>query len=184
MDKKNKKFDIKGLLILILIISIVLLLIQLDKVKHYKKDINNLEKEIVELREKNDSIKLDSNKEKDDSVKLDNNEKEYDCSFTKTYHVVDLLDGYIAEVPEWSYVIFDQFQNHNVIAHKIPSSLKENMQVGKYYEVTYTLKGKGIIKNMEEIINNKIVGVKVTLDVKETDKRGMEQIQEDICLGK
>ena len=180
MNKKNKKFDIKGLLILVLIISIVLLLIQLDKVKHYKKDIIDLEKEIVELREKNDSLNLDNNTEND----VDNKEKEYDCSFTRTYHVVDLLDGYIAEVPEWSYVIFDQFQNHNVIAHKIPSSLKENMQVGKYYEVTYTLKGKGIIKDMDEIINNKIVGIEVTLDVKETDKRGMEQILEDICPGK
>ena len=113
--------------------------------------------------------------------------KEYDCSFTKTYHVVNLLDGYIAEVPEWSYIALDQFQSHGIFAAKIPSSLKEGLEKHKYYEFTYTIKGNGIVKTMEDINNYLVLDdsnakLKVTLNVKETDKTGLGQIEEDICL--
>ena len=115
--------------------------------------------------------------------------KEYDCSFTKTYRVINLLDGYIAEVPEWSFVALDQFQNHGIFAAKIPSSLKTELEENKYYEFTYTIKGNGIIKTIEDINSHLVLDdsntdFKVTLDVKETDKQGLEQIQEKICLPK
>ena len=115
--------------------------------------------------------------------------KEYDCSFTKTFKVVNLLDGYIAEVPEWSYVALDQFQNHVITAIRIPSTLKTNLQENKYYEFTYTIKGNGIIKTMEDINSHLVLDdsnaeLKVTLNVKETDKIGLSQIQEEICIPK
>ena len=115
--------------------------------------------------------------------------KEYDCSFTKTYKVINLLDGYIAEVPEWSFVALDQFQNHGIFAAKIPSSLKMGLEESKYYEFTYTIKGNGIIKTMEDINSHLVLDdsnaeLKVTINVKETDKQGLEQIQENICLPK
>ena len=113
--------------------------------------------------------------------------KEYDCSFTKTYRVVNLLEGYIAEVPEWSFIALDQFQNHGIFAAKIPSNLKTGLKENKYYEFTYTIKGNGIIKTMEDINSHLVLDdsnaeLKVTLNVKETDKQGLEQIQDDICL--
>ena len=116
-------------------------------------------------------------------------DKEYDCSFTKTYRIVNLLDGYIAEVPEWSYVALDQFQNHSVIAARIPSTLKNKLQENKYYEFTYTVRGNGIIKTMEDVntylvLDDSNAEFKVTLKIKETDKQGLEQIQENICLPK
>lgn len=114
---------------------------------------------------------------------------EYDCSFTKTYRVVNLLEGYIAEVPEWSFVALDQFQNHGIFAAKIPSNLKTGLEENKYYEFTYTIKGNGIIKTMEDIntylvLDDSNAEFKITLDIKETDKQGLEQIQENICLPK
>ena len=97
------------------------------------------------------------------------------------------MDGYIAEVPEWSYIALDQFQSHGIFAAKIPSSLKEGLEEKKYYEFTYTIKGNGIVKTMEDINNYLVLDdsnakLKVTLNVKETDKTGLGQIEEDICL--
>lgn len=115
--------------------------------------------------------------------------REYDCSFTKTYRVVNLLDGYIAEVPEWSYVALDQFQSHQIFAAKIPSDLKKELKENEYYEFTYTIKGNGIIKTMNDVNNYLVLDdssaeLKVTLNVKKTDKQGLEQMQENICSPK
>ena len=134
-----------------------------------------------------------------EEVKIKNNnniDKEvyYDCSFTQTYRVVDLLDGYIAEVPEMSYVILDKFQMHGAYAHIISSEQKKKLEVNKYYEFTYYLKGttKDKINDINDVLshssfNNQIKSdnsLSVLLEIKETDKLGMEQIQEDICIGK
>ena len=128
--------------------------------------------------------------------KVTDNTKEvyYDCSFTKTYRVVDLLDGYIAEVPEMSYVVVDQYLTHGAYSHIITSELKKKLEVNKYYEFTYTLKGatKDKINDIDDVLsyfsfNNAIRSdnrLRVLLEVKETDKLGMGQIQEDICKGK
>lgn len=134
-----------------------------------------------------------------EEVKIKNNnniDKEvyYDCSFTQTYRVVDLLDGYIAEVPEMSYVILDKFQMHGAYAHIISSEQKKKLEVNKYYEFTYYLKGttKDKINDINDVLshssfNNQIKSdnsLSVLLEIKETNKLGMEQIQEDICIGK
>ena len=118
----------------------------------------------------------------------------YDCSFTQTYRVVDLLDGYVAEVPEMSYVILDKFQMHGAYAHIISSEQKKKLEVNKYYEFTYYLKGttKDKINDINDVLsyssfNNQIKSdnsLSVLLEIKETDKLGMEQIQENICIGK
>lgn len=122
-----------------------------------------------------------------------NKETYYDCSFTKTYRVVDLLDNYIAEVPEMTYVVLDQFLVHGAYAHKISSVQKKKLEVNKYYEFTYTLKGltKDKINDINDVLkynsfNNLIKSdnsLRTLVEIKETDKRGLEQIQEDICKG-
>ena len=144
------------------------------------------------LHQKNDKLLKEEVK-----IKNNNNiDKEvyYDCSFTQTYRVVDLLDGYIAEVPEMSYVILDKFQIHGAYAHIISSEQKKKLEVNKYYEFTYYLKGttKDKINDINDVLshssfNNQIKSdnsLSVLLEIKETDKLGMEQIQEDICIGK
>ena len=144
------------------------------------------------LHHENDKLLKEEVKVKDN----DNIDKEvyYDCSFTQTYRVVDLLDGYVAEVPEMSYVILDKFQMHGAYAHIISSEQKKKLEVNKYYEFTYYLKGttKDKINDINDVLsyssfNNQIKSdnsLSVLLEIKETDKLGMEQIQEDICMGK
>ena len=144
------------------------------------------------LHHENDKLLKEEVKVKDN----DNIDKEvyYDCSLTQTYRVVDLLDGYIAEVPEMSYVILDKFQIHGAYAHIISSEQKKKLEVNKYYEFTYYLKGttKDKINDINDVLshssfNNQIKSdnsLSVLLEIKETDKLGMEQIQEDICIGK
>ena len=144
------------------------------------------------LHHENDKLLKEEVKVKDnDSI---DKEVYYDCSFTQTYRVVDLLDGYVAEVPEMSYVILDKFQMHGAYAHKISSDQKKKLEVNKYYEFTYYLKGttKNKINDINDVLsyssfNNQIKSdnsLSVLLEIKETDKLGMEQIQEDICMGK
>lgn len=135
---------------------------------------------------------IHTNKDNNKISKKSEEEKYYDCSFTRTYRVVDLLDGYIAEVPEESYIVLDAFQTHSAFTHKISSEAKKNLEVNKYYEFTYYLKGRGIINDIEDVRNsisalNSIKSdnsLKVLLEVKETNKEGLEQVQENICEGK
>lgn len=142
----------------------------------------------------NEDIKVENNEDKD-IVQNKNLEKEYDCSYTKTYRIVNLLDGYIAEVPELSYIVLDAYQSHRAFTHIIPTTMKEGLKENKYYEFTYTIKGTGIINDENDVrsyissteINQNNMEdskLKVTLEIKETDKLGMEQVQENICEGK
>ena len=131
---------------------------------------------------------------------ITNSDKEYDCSFTQTYRVVNLLDNYIAEVPELSYIILDKYLSHKAISHIIPTNMKSNLEIGKYYEFTYHIQGKGNIENIDDIYRQissteiyrqsdentqkttyKDKKMFVYLTIEETDKQGVEQINEDIC---
>ena len=113
--------------------------------------------------------------------------KIYNCKFTQTYRIVDLLENYIAEGPEYSYIVVDQFQVHNPMAIRIPTQLKINLEKNKYYEFTYHITGTGNIKNIYDIINNIYIkhlnngNLSVTLSIKETTKTGLEQTQQNIC---
>lgn len=150
----------------------------------------------IYLQYENDKLTKEKDNVKEEVSDNTTNTKEvyYDCSFTKTYRVVDLLDGYMAEVPEISYVVVDQYLTHSAYSHIITSELKKKLEVNKYYEFTYTLKGttNNKINNIDDVLsyfsfNNAIRSdnrLKVLLEVKETDKLGMEQIQEDICKNK
>ena len=147
----------------------------------------------IYLQYENDKLTKEKDNVKEEVTDNTTNTKEvyYDCSFTKTYRVVDLLDGYIAEE---SYVVLDAFLDHGAFTHRISSELKKKLEVNKYYEFTYTLKGttNNKINNIDDVLsyfsfNNAIRSdnrLKVLLEVKETDKLGMGQIQEDICKNK
>ena len=150
----------------------------------------------IYLQYENDKLTKEKDNVKEEVTDNTTNTKEvyYDCSFTKTYRVVELLDGYIAEVPEMSYVVVDQYLIHSAYSHIITSELKKKLEVNKYYEFTYTLNGttNNKINNIDDVLsyfsfNNAIRSdnrLKVLLEVKETDKLGMEQTQEDICKNK
>ena len=116
--------------------------------------------------------------------------KEYDCSFTRTYKIIDLMKEYRAAVPERSFIIVDQFQFFEPVVHSIPTKLKENLKVGEYYEFTYHINGK--MDELKELEMIDVVGMIVeehpdndnltaTLQIKKTDKLGLDQTQESIC---
>ena len=142
-----------------------------------------LNKTIGELEEEN---KITENN-------VENNNAEQitlDCSFTRTYEIIDLMNNYIAAGPDYSYVIIDQFQFFEPVVHGLSTKLKENLKVGEYYEFTYHIKGK--MDSSKELdmddINDMIVlehpvddNLTATLKITKTDKLGLEQIQEPIC---
>ena len=145
-------------------------------------------------------IKLNARIEelKSNSKITDNNEQNnidteqitLDCSFTRTYKIIDLMDEYRAAAPERSFIIVDQFQFFVPVVHSLPTKLKENLKVGEYYEFTYHIKGK--IDALKELEMMDVVGMIVeehpdndnltaTLQIKKTGKLGLEQTQEPIC---
>ena len=93
-----------------------------------------------------------------------------------------------------SYVVVDQYLSHGAYSHIITSELKKKLEVNKYYEFTYILKGmtNDKINDIDDVLsyfsfNNAIRSdnrLSVLLEIKETDKLGMGQIQENICKGK
>lgn len=163
---------------LIVIIVFFMLLCNNLLLRNQLEECNN--KEVI------NNLESDSN-HVSDSLNDEIINKEYNCSFTVTYRVVNLLDGYIAEVPEYSYVVVDKFQEHGAIAHFIPTELKNNLEINHSYEFTYHIKGNGIIDDIYDVINNISLNhydngnLSVVLSIKETDKLGLEQIQENIC---
>lgn len=135
--------------------------------------------------------KLESNdKITNNDVENDNTEQiALDCSFTRTYKIIDLMNEYIAAGPDYSYVVVDRFQFFEPVVHNLPTKLKENLKVGEYYEFTYHIKGKmDLSKDLDmDDINDMIVlehpdndNLTVTLQINKTDKLGLEQIQEPI----
>ena len=144
----------------------------------------------------NQNHKLQNDNENSNKESNTTKELEYDCSFTRTYHIVNLLDNYIAEVPELSYLVLDYYQSHVAFTHIIPTRLKKESREDKYYEFTYTIKGTGIINDISDALsyisstelanqsNRENPKLQVSLEIKETDKQGMGQIQEPICKGK
>lgn len=114
----------------------------------------------------------------------------YNCSFTQTWKVIDLLDSFKGHHPDINFVIVDKFQFFEPYSHIIPSNLKTKLEVGKYYEFTYTIQGKGYIEDFNDVIKNikpenvqldDQNSIKVNLSIKETDKIGLDQLQEPIC---
>ena len=117
-------------------------------------------------------------------------ELNYDCSFTQTWKVYNLLENYTGHHPDVSYVILEKFQTTIPYSHIIPSNLKSKLEQGKYYEFTYTIEGKGYIEDFDDVIKNinpenvqleDQNRIKVNLSIKETDKIGLDQLQEPIC---
>ena len=85
MKSNNRWFIVLTVIIIGLVGCNVYLVIQNKNVHTNKEDNDVSEKPISNNDDKEENI-----------------EKYYDCSFTRTYRVVDLLDGYASEVPEES----------------------------------------------------------------------------------
>lgn len=127
----------------------------------------------------------------DDTVEKELDSKYYDCSFTKTYRIVNKLEDYKASVDEFDYIVVDNYLSFVPVVIVIPKGEKEKLEEGKYYEFKYTLKGNGKIEDISDIDfylqgfvsipEQNLSGLVVDLEIKNTEKVGLEQINEEIC---
>ena len=128
---------------------------------------------------------------------IDSNNKvlDYNCSFTKTFRFIQKVD-YETYVDGTTYIVGDIYQSYKPLLLIVDNDTAGKMERNKYYEFTYTLKGKMRETEIDEMnkINalvkntyDKEHGVgsnKAYLEVKETDKIGLSQTQESICKGR
>ena len=178
---KNKKIEIITIiaLLVVIIVCVVFVILQKAEISSYKEDVDSYKEKVSTLE------KQLENKQNEES-------REYDCSFTRTYRVIDTIDYPLAS-DGVSYIVVDDYQGYVPFVVAIPSSI-DNLETYKYYEFTYHLKGKGVVNDFKQLnsylfasLFNKYHGnpssgtVYVELDIVETSKKGVEQIQENIC---
>ena len=151
-----------GVLGLIIVALTTIYFLEVNSNKKLEKDHEELENSYYNL--KNDYTLL---ADSFDQTKDQNVSKE--CTFVRTYKVVDLVSG-IKSQDGNSYVVLNSYQMEPII---YPLG-KYKMYVGKTYE--FTLKGNTKNGNaIDYALNNYEV-----IDVKQTTKTGLEQLNE-VC---
>lgn len=176
----NKKYiGIIFVVIVVLICFICYFYYSNDKIKGYKNEIKRLNSLINNYTEiKQNDLELSRN---------------YNCSFTKTHRIIEIIDYYFA-LDGVSYALVDDFQSYQPYIVIIPKNIEKKLEKNKYYEFKYTLTGNGIVRGFDDI-NSYLIGslfnnyngnsssgtIYVNLEIKESNKKGLEQIQENIC---
>lgn len=128
----------------------------------------------------------------DNKENITNTELDYDCSFTRTFRYLGIIN-YETYVDDTSYIMVDFFQSFEPMLLIVPDSDLDKMEENKYYEFTYTLKGKmNEIKDFDTInvlvkatsdIEHSVGSNKAYLEINSTDKIGTDQVSENICKG-
>ena len=74
---------------------------------------------------------------------IDSNNKvlDYNCSFTKTFRFIQKVD-YETYVDGTTYIVGDIYQSYEPLLLIVDNDTAGKMERNKYYEFTYTLKGK------------------------------------------
>lgn len=136
---------------IILLLSFSLLLVLMIIISDKNKHLNHENERLFNLN-KDLSDKVVDIVSKEET-------KEETCEFTKTYRVVDLLK-YTGATGTEKFALVDRYQEFKpeVIEYK-----NIELEKNKSYEITYSVN-----KNETKIIN-----------IKETSKEGMDQIQEE-----
>lgn len=93
-------------------------------------------------------------------------------TFTKTYNVLNIADS---NDKDYIYLTIRQFQEEEVKTVKIQKSLTNSIEIGKDYEFTFKYTDKLVEDNIESIFTNTTL-----ISIRETDKQGLEQIQDSI----
>lgn len=114
------------------------------------------------------------------------------CIFMRSHHVVDLLENYVGEVPESTLILVDHFQSHYPVVLEIPNDKRDILEINKNYEFIYTIPKNNDFTSEDEILSllvgnliNSNNGNKeesnVSLTIRESEKAGLELINEEIC---
>lgn len=93
-------------------------------------------------------------------------------TFTKTYNVLNVADS---NDENYIYLTIRQFQEEEVKTVKVQRSLANGIEITKDYEFTFKYTDKKVEENIESIFTNTKL-----ISIKQTDKQGLEQIQDSI----
>lgn len=93
-------------------------------------------------------------------------------SFVRTYNVLNIADSIDGN---YLYLTIRQFQVDEVETVKVLKSLASSVEVNKNYEFTFKYTNKKIEDNIKSIFENAMLE-----DIRETDKTGLEQLQDEI----
>ena len=95
------------------------------------------------------------------------------CQFTKTYRVEKIIES---NDEEYLHVTLTEFQKEGAETVTIPREINNNIEEGKYYEFTFSSNQEDLSEDMNNIFENTEV-----LSIVETEKTGLDQIQEKVC---
>lgn len=120
------------------------------------------------------------------SINSEVNNTEESCTFTRTHHIVDLLEDYRGEVPESTFILVDHYQDHYPQVLHIPNTMRDGLEVNKNYEFTYTILRGNDYESENDILDDLVGDVisnnfEIDLVIRETDRLGLEQNNESIC---
>lgn len=100
-------------------------------------------------------------------------QKEYACTFIRTYKIEYILPS---NSEDFLYLTIRAFQEEEVQTVKISKSLLPKIEQGKYYEFKF----RPLEKLTQDTILNIYQKSKI-ISIEETEKIGLEQIQDKIC---
>lgn len=157
---KNKKIFI-GILIVVLIIVIGAFVAY----KVIEKSVTNRENFNFTVED------ISSN-----PVDTTNNGNTENSTFIKTYNVLNVTDS---NDENYLYLTVNQFQDEEIETVKVQKSLANIVKEKNSYEFTFQYTDNIVEDNIESIFANTIL-----ISIKETDKQGLEQIQDTIRYDK
>ncbi len=146
---------IKGILIFIAILAALYLVLIVSSLVIF----NDFKSEKVETVVENEET-------------IFNNTLENKDDFTKTYNVLNIADS---DDENYLYLTIKQFQNDEVETVKVLKSLANGIEANKNYEFTFQYGNKNIEDNIKSIFENATL-----VQIKGTDKTGLEQVQDTI----
>jgi len=94
------------------------------------------------------------------------------ASFTRTYSVLNVADS---NDGNYLYLTIKQFQIDEIETVKVLKSLANSVEVNKNYEFNFKSSNKNFENNIKSIFENAMLE-----SIKETNKTGLEQIQDKI----
>lgn len=95
------------------------------------------------------------------------------CQFTKTYRVEKIIES---NDEKYLHVTLTAFQEEGAETVTIPRKINNNIEEGKYYEFTFSNNKNKLSEEIEDIFKNTEI-----ISMVETEKTGLDQIQEKVC---
>lgn len=133
-----------------------------------------------------------NNSESNNNIITNNVAKNFDCSFIRTYRIIDKLTEYPIYNEGSRFIVADLPNGYHPFTTPISITDYEQLEVGEIYQFTYTLKGNWNISTIEDVHQSLISSLwslstnssyaqdkKVTLEIAKVDI--INEKQDEIC---